>query len=252
MMFGTANAATFTLSFWVRSSLTGTFGGLLANHAADRCYLYSYTINAANTWEKKTITVAGDTTGTWATNNTRGLQVMFCLGAGSSYVGATGSWSSTYALGPTGQVNVLGTNGATFYITGVQLEKGSTATSFDYRPYGTELALCQRYYVRLINNINQELGGGWLFSTAQMSSILYAPVSMRSTPTIISSSGASYYIFYRDNTSDSFNSITIEFANASNTAVSYFNNTEISGTAGQAGLVRSHNASASVALSSEL
>ena len=177
MMFGTANAATFTLSFWVRSSLTGTFGGLLANHPADRCYLYSYTINAANTWEKKTITVAGDTTGTWATNNTRGLQVMFCLGAGSSYVGATGSWSSTYALGPTGQTNVLGTSGATFYITGVQLEKGSTATSFDYRPYGTELQLCQRYYM---------LFGGVTGSYYTTGNAVYAGLtySMRAKPSV--------------------------------------------------------------------
>ena len=187
MMFGTATAATFTLSFWVRSSLTGTFGGLLANHPADRCYLYSYTINAANTWEKKTITVAGDTTGTWATDNTRGLQVMFCLGAGSSYVGATGSWSSTYALGPTGQTNVLGTSGATFYITGVQLEKGSTATSFDYRPYGTELALCQRYCLAL-TSVYTGMGAGIWYSTTGAITTMQFPVAMRATPTLTTSS----------------------------------------------------------------
>ena len=193
MMFGTANAATFTLSFWVRSSLTGTFGGLLANHAADRCYLYSYTINAANTWEKKTITVAGDTTGTWATNNTRGLQVMFCLGAGSSYVGATGSWSSTYALGPTGQTNVLGTNGATFYITGVQLEKGTQATSFDFRSYGTELALCQRYFAKTYNTgvvpgtatvAGAIASNAYSVSSYASSGTWCFPVAMRAEPTV--------------------------------------------------------------------
>jgi len=191
MMFGTATAATFTLSFWVRSSLTGTFGGLLANHPADRCYLYSYTINAANTWEKKTITVAGDTTGTWATNNTRGLQVMFCLGAGSSYVGATGSWSSTYALGPTGQTNVLGTSGATFYITGVQLEKGATATSFDYRPYGTEVFLCQRYFAKInASTTYTGFGSGLFASTGSAQIFLKYPTTMRSAPTISQSNCA--------------------------------------------------------------
>jgi hypothetical protein len=144
--FGTANAKTFTLSFWVRSSLTGTFGGALFNQASNRYYVYSYTINAANTWEYKTITIAGDTSGTWDTGNTVGLAVTFSLGAGSDYLAAAGSWGGTRAEAPIGQVNVAGTLNATFYITGVQLEKGSTATSFDYRPYGTELALCQRYY----------------------------------------------------------------------------------------------------------
>jgi hypothetical protein len=147
LQWGTANAATVTLLFWVRSSLTGTFGGSLYNSAANRAYPFSYTISSANTWEQKSVTIAGDTTGTWvgATNGT-GLWLNFCLGAGSSASGTAGSWASTFYASATGATSVVGTDGATFYITGVQLEKGSTATSFDYRPYGTELALCQRYY----------------------------------------------------------------------------------------------------------
>jgi hypothetical protein len=144
--FGTANAKTVTVSFWVRSSLTGTFGGSLSNSAANRVYVFSYTVSAANTWEKKTITIAGDTTGTWLTTNGIGIRVIWGLGAGASASGTAGSWGTTYYTNVTGQQSVVGTDGATFYITGVQLEKGSTATSFDYRPYGTELALCQRYY----------------------------------------------------------------------------------------------------------
>ena len=144
--WGTASAATVILSFWVRSSLTGTFGGSLMNGSANRAYPFSYTISAANTWEQKTITIAGDTSGTWATNNTAGVWLSFGFGVGSTYSGTTGSWSANTYLSATGATSVVGTNGATFYITGVQLEKGSTATSFDYRPYGTELALCQRYY----------------------------------------------------------------------------------------------------------
>jgi hypothetical protein len=146
LMWGTANAKTVTLSFWVRSSLTGTFGGALNNGSSDRTYPFSYTISSANTFEYKTVTIAGDTSGTWLTTNGRGLGVWFSLGAGSTYSGTAGAWASANVYQPTGATSVVGTNGATFYITGVQLEKGSTATSFDYRPYGTELALCQRYY----------------------------------------------------------------------------------------------------------
>ena len=144
--WGTANAATVTLSFWVRSSLTGTFGGSLRNASGNRSYPYSYTISAANTWEYKTITVAGDTTGTWDTNNTTGLIVWISLGVGSNFSGTAGAWNSNNNTSATGATSVVGTNGATFYITGVQLEKGSNATSFEYRQYGTELALCQRYF----------------------------------------------------------------------------------------------------------
>jgi hypothetical protein len=144
--WGTANASTVTLSFWTRSSLTGTFGGAFTNSAANRSYPFSYTISAANTWEYKTVTVVGDTSGTWLTNNGVGIEVRFGLGSGSTFSGTAGAWGAGNIVQPTGTVSVVGTNGATFYITGVQLEKGSTATSFDYRPYGTELALCQRYY----------------------------------------------------------------------------------------------------------
>ena len=147
MVWGTANAATITLSFWVRSSLTGTFGGGLKNGGSNRTYPFTYTISAANTWEQKTLTITGDTTGTWvgATNGT-GLIVQFGLGAGATFSGTAGSWQAGNLVSATGATSVVGTNGATFYITGVQLEKGSTATSFDYRPYGTELILCQRYF----------------------------------------------------------------------------------------------------------
>jgi hypothetical protein len=143
--WGTANAKTVTLSFWVRSSLTGTFGGSLRNSASDRSYPYTYTISAANTWEYKTITIAGDTTGTWLKTNGIGVQVIIGLGSGSTRSGAAGSWSANNFTNATGATSVVGTNGATFYITGVQLEKGTQATSFEYRQYQQELALCQWY-----------------------------------------------------------------------------------------------------------
>jgi len=143
--FGTANAQPVTLSFRVYSSLTGTFGGSLVNSAFNRTCPFSYSIPTANTWTTISVTIAGDTTGTWVTDNGLGLRVLFALGAGSSRVGTAGVWSSNIYLSATGATNLVSTNGATLYITGVQLEKGSTATSFDYRPFGTELQLCQRY-----------------------------------------------------------------------------------------------------------
>ena len=146
LAWGTASAATVTLSFWVRSSLTGTFGGALSNSAGSRSYPFTYTISSANTWEQKSVTIAGDTTGTWLTTNGVGVYVRFGLGAGATFSGTAGSWAASNYFSATSAVSVVSTGSATFYITGVQLEKGSTATSFDYRPYTTEFQLCQRYY----------------------------------------------------------------------------------------------------------
>jgi len=146
LAWGSASAATVTLSFWVRSSLTGTFGGSVANSDRNRSYPFTYTISAANTFEQKTITIAGDTSGTWLTDNGIGIRLSFGLGVGSTFSGTAGAWAAADYRGATGATSVVGTNGATFYLTGVQLEKGSTATSFDYRPYSAELAMCQRYY----------------------------------------------------------------------------------------------------------
>ena len=151
LAWGTASAATVTLSFWVRSSLTGTFGGIVCNSAGNRTYPFTYTISAANTWEQKSVTIAGDTTGTWLTTNGVGMFVQLSLGAGATLSTTAGAWAAGYYASATGATSVVGTSGATFYITGVQLEKGSTATAFDYRPYGTELSLCQRYYQTYTN-----------------------------------------------------------------------------------------------------
>jgi hypothetical protein len=178
LAWGTANAATVTISFWVRSSLTGTFGGALNNALGNRSYLFTYTISAANTWEQKTITVAGDTSGTWATDNSCGIQLNFGLGGGSTYSASAGSWQAGAYYTATGATSVVGTSGATFYITGVQLEKGSTATSFDYRPYGTELALCQRYY-----QVVRATWSGNTTNAENYSATVAFQAAMRSSPT---------------------------------------------------------------------
>ena len=184
--WGTAAAQTVTLSFWVRSSLTGTFGGSLINGVSNRSYAYAYTISAANTWEQKTVTIPGDTTGTWATDNTAGIYLGFNLGSGSSASGAPNTWTASALRAPTGATSVVGTSGATFYITGVQLEAGTVASPFERRDYGRELMMCQRYY--------QFVGGtasgfpllqGYTTSGTTLAAPLSFPVVMRASPTSI-------------------------------------------------------------------
>lgn len=183
--WGTANAKAVTLSFVVNSSLTGTFGGSLQNSDGTRSYPFTYTIASANTDTSITITVAGDTTGTWLTTNGVGVYVRFGLGVGSTYSGTAGAWAAGNYFSATGAVSVVGTNAATFYITGVQLEKGSTATSFDYRPYGTELQLCQRYYQSLTNIWDNAISGflGTINYNDVICSIKFNQF-MRATPTV--------------------------------------------------------------------
>ena len=194
LAWGTANAKTITISFWVRSSLTGTFGGAIDNAAYNRGYPFTYTISAANTWEQKTITITGDTTGTWLTTNGLGMYVLFGLGAGSTNNGTAGAWAASGYISATGATSVVGTNGATFYITGVQLEIGSTATPFERRMYGNELALCQRYYAKswdtnLQVGTTTNLGAVNIFNpaagTGNFRTTVFFPVEMRTDPTVV-------------------------------------------------------------------
>jgi hypothetical protein len=172
--WGTANAKTITLSAWVRSSLTGTFGGILANSSLNRVYPFTYSIPVANTWTAISVTIAGDTTGTWLTTNGTGIYLSFCLGAGATVSGTAGAWGSTYFASATGAVSVVATNGATFYITGVQLEVGSSATSFEYRQYTNELSLCQRYAWKYGGNAASYLNGPGLY--ADGNTIIFGPI----------------------------------------------------------------------------
>jgi len=200
LSFGTANAKTVTLSFWVRSSLTGTFGGSLRNSANDRSYAFSYSISVADTWEQKTVTIAGDTSGTWLTTTGVGVIVTWGLGAGPDRSGTANSWAGANYVAPTGAVSVIGTLNATWYVTGVQLEVGSVATPFERRPYGTELALCQRYCYqavgRDIGSTNSDWsGGGFSASTTFSVTPINVPVTMRSATgqsLVLSSSVGNY------------------------------------------------------------
>ena len=212
--WGTANAKTVTLSFWVRSSLIGTFGGSLTSAGIDYSYPYSYTISSANTWEYKTITIAGPTSGTWNTTNGIGVRVYWSLGAGSTYSGTAGSWSANTYWSCTGATSVVGTSGATFYITGVQLEVGSSATGFEYVNYQTSLANCQRYYEAygissyrgpVCQAYNSTTSSGWIsFQTTK-----------RATPTM--SSSGTFNAFQANSTGSS---ATVSFSASSLTGAS--------------------------------
>ena len=181
--WGTANAKTVTLSFWVRSSLTGTFGGSLTNSAGDRSYPFSYTISAANTWEYETITIAGDTTGTWLTTNGIGANLLFGLGVGSTLSGTAGAWAAANYASATGATSVVGTSGATFYITGVQLEVGSSATGFEYNDYGHQLIQCQRYY-EVIKTTLYSIYGMYAATSYFVTPQFKFSVTKRATPSV--------------------------------------------------------------------
>jgi hypothetical protein len=184
MAWGTASASQFTVSFWVRSSVTGTFGVCFRNSAFNLSYCTTYTVNAANTWELKSVTIAAPTSGTWGTGNSYGINVIFSLGGGSSTKpAANNTWTAGSYLAAIGETDLIATTGATFYITGIQLEKGSYATPFDFRPIGTELALCQRYYYRYTNGTaaNFRIGLYGAFNTTRAFGVFNTPVPMRTS-----------------------------------------------------------------------
>jgi hypothetical protein len=180
--WGTASAQTITLSFWVRSSVTGTHSGAVSNQAGNRTYPFTFTISSANTWEYETITIPGDTTGTWLADNGAGFVVKWNLGTGSTFLGTAGAWAATNFFGATGSVQLSATTGATFFITGVQLEAGSVATPFERRDYGRELIMCQRYFQKLGGVAGEIYGAGYITSSGFLTFPITFP-TMRVAPT---------------------------------------------------------------------
>jgi hypothetical protein len=186
--FGTASAKTITLSFWVRSSLTGTFSGAILNGDTNRSYPFTYSISVADTWEQKSITIAGDTTGTWLKTNGNGMVVVWSLGIGSNYQGTANTWAGAEYYGTSTGTSVIGTLNATWYITGVDLRVGSyTVVPQDFRAYGTELALCQRYYAKMgaggYSNYTA-LASGLVTGSTNGNLFIKYPVTMRASATI--------------------------------------------------------------------
>ena len=248
LAWGTASAKTVTVSFWVKSSLTGTFGGAI--QSANRYNAFTYTINSANTWEQKSFTVTGPTDGTFNTGNTTGVYLTFGLGVGSTYSGTANFWSTVDYESATGAVSLVGTNAATWQITGIQLEKGSTATSFDYRPYTTELQLCQRYYYVAASGSSKAIGMGSYQTATYMEGTVSFPVEMRTGPSIVCVTGTDYYGIYRSNAFDYVNVFQQEYQ--STLCSTIYNNTQASGTTGNAGWIATTNANAKLSFDAEL
>ena len=190
--WGTANALPVVLSFWVRSSVTGQHGGAIQSVNTDWCFPFAYNINVADTWEYKTINISGPTTGTWGSTNGYGASIQFEHGVGYQKSPAS-AWIALNATSSTGSVNLCATNGATWYVTGVQLEVGTQATSFDFRDYGRELILCQRYYWTSNYANVQSAGGAWgaYYNTTTANAYAEFPVTMRSAPTVSLTAGNS-------------------------------------------------------------
>ena len=251
--FGTAGALTTTLSFYVKSSLTGTFGGAIknANNGATYSYPFTYTINSANTWERKTVAITAPTAGNWAYYS---LTVCFSMGMGSTYKGTAGTWASANYLSATGATDVLATNGATWQLTGVQLEAGSVATAFQTAT-GTiqgELAACQRYYQRFSSGSDaySTLSVFGIANSTTVAIIPFAlPSSMRVTPTAVDFSTIMVDDFY-----SGFNAITAVTINSRSTSqIPVISATSSSLTSGRAYSVRGNNStSAYIGFSAEL
>jgi len=252
LAWGTADAKPVTLSFWVRSSLTGNFGGSLVNSGYNRSYPFTYAISAANTWEYKTITIAGDTSGAWeGATNGAGIRVLFGLGAGSGKSGTSGAWATGFYNQPTSTVSVVGTSGATFYITGIQLEAGRVATPFEMRSYTTELQLCQRYFYMHAKGVTQPVSQGGFYSASLIQEYITFPVTMRTTPSIYEVTGTGYYRVYYNSMSFAFNGIGSSPRGSQN-SICIDSTNGVSGTSGAACTVQTDNANAVLGFSAEL
>jgi hypothetical protein len=246
--FGSANAKTITLSFWVRSSVTGAFGGCFKNNNDTRTNPFSYTISSANTWEYKTVTIAGDTSGTWQTTNSTGLSILWSLGVGNGLKGTAGTWSGSTFYAPTSSVNLISTNGATLYITGVQLEAGEQASGFEFLPIDVDLARCLRYFQTFRGENVYICQGGMQTTTTFVGTVNYL-VTMRATPSFTANSGASYFRVYTT-AGSSFSTVAVN--DLYGTRSMAINATTGSLTAGQSGALRCLSADATVDYSAEL
>lgn len=236
--FGSSAAKTVTLSFWCKFSVTGTYGGCL-NNGNDRSYPFSYTVNAADTWERKIITISGDASGTWATDNSIGFELWLLSIAGSNFGNeSAGAWVGTYEIAPTGVTNPFATDESTYYFTGVQIEVGSTATEFEHRSYGEELALCQRYLYRIGRDLGQRTSahnGTW-YASGQFYGVVPFPVKMRGQPTFSSGSVTNGYVIYGGGFSNFPDLVAGVQAYGIDSMVIYYTD-DLSGTSGQSGWV---------------
>ena len=251
LKYGSSDAETITLSFHVKSSVTGTYAVGLEHGETGSYHSQTYSISSANTWEKKTVTFTGNTATAINNDNGAGLHVNFALSAGTDYTsGSNGAWGVIANWLANHAVNVIGTVNATFFITGVQLEVGSVATPFEHRSFGEELQLCRRYYLHVGDSASTSFGVGALYTASVVYGSIFLPVKMRTGPTLDATSGTSYYQFYTNGSGDPFNSVTLSLSDPE--SVEFYNQTEISSVAGHSGFFRIISNSGRIALTAEL
>jgi hypothetical protein len=252
---GTSSAESTTVSFWVKSNKTGTYICELFDSQNSRHINKSYTISSADTWEKKTITFAGDTTGAFANDNGIGLMLQFWLAAGSTYTSGTlqTSWgSTTNANRAVGQVNLADSTSNEWYITGVQLEAGQTASEFEFLPHDVNLQRCQRYYQILNNGVNQSWGMAFNYTSNQVRGSQVLNTVMRSTPSIDQVTGTDRYGFFRNGAGDYFSGLSGLDSKTTNRYIEWNVLSNVSGTVGQAGMLRTNHNDSFMGLDSEL
>jgi hypothetical protein len=242
LKYGTSSAQSLTLSFWVKSSKTGTYGVGLFQTGDNRHNESNYTINSANTWEKKTITYSGDTNTTPDNDNTEELRLWFTLLAGTGVSGGTQptSWSSYNVLNvaPTNQVNLSDSTSNEWYITGIQLEAGTTASDFEFLPVDVNLKRCERYYETLTTGAQQNFGTGLYYNNGKIFHCPRYRTTKRAVPSLDQVTGTNIYSFFRNNTADNFNGFDQLSNRTTETCAELDCDTNVSGTAGQAGFFR--------------
>jgi hypothetical protein len=254
LKYGTASAESLTVSFWVKSNKTGayTVGFFCAGN--NKHIESSYTINSADTWEKKNVTFVGDTASALANDNSEELKLWFWLGAGSNFSSGTHAttWSSYVQANVLvdNQVNLADSTDNEWYITGVQLEAGTTASDFEFLPVDVNLQRCLRYYWNLVNGTDNEIALGAYLSATELAHVIQYPVLMRTEPSLDIVTGTNYYKNNRDGAVDRFDSFSIARATTRNLLL--YNDTEVSGTSGQAGETQSGNASSFLSFTAEL
>jgi hypothetical protein len=252
---GTSNAESLTMSFWVKSNKTGTYTAEIFDEDNTRQITRTYTIDSSNTWEKKTLTFVGDTTGTLDNDNARSFEVLWWLGTGSDKTSGTytdGVWQANVNANrlPSSQVNLADSTSNDFYITGVQLEAGTTASDFEFLPVDVNMQRCLRYYELLAQGNGITFGNTTYYSSTVIYSSQKTTVPMRSTPSLDYVSGSSYYRAIANSANDYFNEMLL--GDASNKTFEIYSSSGISGTAGHSAFLRTANASAFVAIDSEL
>jgi hypothetical protein len=261
LSYGTSDARVITLSFWVKSNKTGVFSLQVYNGNTDTNYsmLTSYNVNVANTWEYKTIVIPANTGQVMNRTSEIGMMLDFNLASGADDLVSAFSWGLNYngaARAVTGQVNILDTVNNYFQITGVQLEVGDTATPYEHKNVGQELLACKRYFQRIAGGESGITGSaimtGVMHNSTFLEGIYKMEVEMRTEPTLECVTGTNYYGFSRNGAQDTLNSISIDSGAGNPRQVNLFNNSQVSGTAGQAGIVFSRVEAAIISLNAEL